>query len=149
GPASPGRGGDGADQADGAVVDVLQPGLFGRAVRADLGAGGSQYHAKQHDPGTGHRGSSQTDQGAVRAVSEMTSRRGAVRVRPVRAGCYVLAQTIRHDIASPLQYPSTRHCHGVASVAALWRNRVPMSAAGPIADKFAQELSEKLTNNQR
>jgi hypothetical protein len=71
GPAPHGCGGHGADQADGAVVDVLQPRLFGRAVRADLAAGGSQYHATQHDPGTGHRGSGQTDQAAVRAVSEM------------------------------------------------------------------------------
>src|SRR6185503_10562967 len=67
-------GGYGADQADGAVVDVLQPRLFGRAVRAGVAAGGSQYHATQHDPGTGHRRSGQTDQGAVRAVSEMTIR---------------------------------------------------------------------------
>ncbi|TMJ27777.1 MAG: carbohydrate ABC transporter substrate-binding protein [Alphaproteobacteria bacterium] len=73
-PAPHGCGGYGADQADGAVVDVLQPRLFGRAVRADLAAGGSQYHAAQHDPGTGHRGSGQTAQAAVRAVSEMTTR---------------------------------------------------------------------------
>ena len=36
-------------------------------------AGGSQHHAEEHDPGTGHRGSGQADQAAVRAVSEMTT----------------------------------------------------------------------------
>src|SRR5262249_30233609 len=99
-PAPPGCGGYGADQADDAVVDVLQPRLFGRAVRADLAASGGQYHAKQHDPGTGHRGRGQTDQAAVRAVSKMTTRRPAHRAWPVRAGRYVLARAIRHDITS-------------------------------------------------
>ena len=64
---------------------------------------------KQHDPGTGHRGSGQTDQAAVRAVSEMT----AAAARPVRAGCHVLAPAIRHDIASPLQ--SASHPHGIVA----------------------------------
>jgi len=50
GPAPPGCGGYGLVKPTVPWWMSYNPRLFGCAIRADLGAGGSQYHAKQHDP---------------------------------------------------------------------------------------------------
>jgi hypothetical protein len=57
GPAPPGCGGYGADQADGAVVDVLQPAYSAVLSEQIWAQAEANITQKQHDPGTGHRGS--------------------------------------------------------------------------------------------